>query len=240
MRGHRFLRCLLLVALLLHGAAGFAEDDGGSPIEYGVTKTVDVHERTRDNSVKRIETYAYRSPSCTLTADLVFWDRNPPPNRLDEPAPTYFWFDAGECRSPHVERMSAAVLLLAQMKQDGRLDTIETIGWPGQLYESPTLVLRTAKLALASPSWVELMRRDNQEIWKYANGEMLKILREEAVFRELVMGVSALGYRLEVKSLEKPFATLVNRIEALSGLGLPENALVPYHVQIYLSLEELQ
>ena len=130
-------------------------------------------------------------------------------------------------------------ILLSQVKNDGRLEWVNTFVWG---LKHPEVQERLALAALASPKWRALTdngkRSHNPEVG-HPNYVTADILNEALVFRELVVVFEAIGFRLQVEVVDKAYVRDIGTAGKPEGADSDKSFYVPFRGAVYFRLEPL-
>ena len=116
-------------------------------------------------------------------------------------------------------------ILIAELKNAGRLDGIRRIHWAD--INSPNVARRLALAFHGSPEWAEFIRTKGiSGTAGVSDPNALQILDRSGVFREFVSLLESFGMEVEVLS-ERLSVNRAGELRPLAGLGLPDESLVP-------------
>ena len=183
--------------------------------------------KERFESLQQTE-YSYSSDICSLR--IIAYDASSINSKLLSVRRS--------CARNFVEQVALLGLLLAELKNDGKLDSVHTISW-GQISEAEVQI-RLAKGALESSKWLAITEQNSKTVLNKSIPEVVVILNESAAFRELVNLMKALGYRLFVTAVEGVLVGRLGDIIELSALPYPEHSVVPYSTGVWFGIEPIR
>ena len=140
-----------------------------------------------------------------------------------------------ECELNLWQMTGLVAVLLSAVKNDGRLESIETVAWGG--ISDPELQRRLAVAAAGSSQWVRLTEGGRRRALPKNIPEVADILNDAGVFEELIGVFRALGFRLSAKATESVLVDKARNVSALYGSSVDPEAVVPYTSLVWFRLE---
>lgn len=126
-------------------------------------------------------------------------------------------------------------VLLSRVKNDGRLESIETVAWGG--IRDPELQSRLAIAAASSSQWVQLTEGGKRQVLPKNIPVVTEIINDAGVFEELTAVFKSLGFDLTARATERTLVKKARNLRALHDSSVHPEAVVPYTSSVWFSLE---
>ena len=135
-------------------------------------------------------------------------------------------------------------VLLAELKNAGRLQGVRTVFWGGLGRRGPPdLQRRIAAASVNSPAWSKFTddnRRTRFPKTPRDPNAILEVINDRSVFPEMANVLAAMGFRMTATGYEWVMVERAAEVPALAESSIPSESVVPVALPIWLVLEEAE